>query len=202
MLHRLDDHHREVVPVFLDDFKSRLVTVRQSDDEIDDGVGDAMAHLDPVRAVPRTFGIGNDHAVIVHAMPESLEDRDLVLTGKGSGGSHGIKRGLRSCIAKHDALGAGNGLMKKGGKRHLFWRVDPKVPPAARNPFDRGSDIGVIVSQDMDPETHAGVDVLVAVNVLDPRFVSFGNVNRMRQSLIRAHSRKDNCLTVGCHLSA
>ncbi len=74
---------------------------------------DTVSHGQLAGRFPGAGRVGHPHAVVVGAMVETVEKRDLLLAGVPAGGADRIHGRLGSRVAEHHPLGTGARLVQE-----------------------------------------------------------------------------------------
>ena len=181
-LHRFDEHGGQIGPERLDRSQRLVGAVVEHDQLVGHAGGDA----------------GGDRyrpALTVHGHPpgEHLVEQPVVVVGErdhlrppGHGSRHSQRgeHGLRAGVAERDALGAGH---RRDERRHLAGerRLGADLEPEGELFGDRVDDERRRVAEEVHPEAHRDVEVLVAVDIPDLRSGRAGGDDRVDELLPR-----------------
>ena len=116
---------------------------------------------------------------VVSAVIGALEQGDSRPAGVGPGHPDGVHGGLRTGIAEHHQLGAGDSLAAQFGQRRLVGGMDTELGSTGDRSGHRRHHRGVGVAENVATEPHGQVDVLVAVDVDDSGSGTLGDVHRI-----------------------
>ena len=160
------------------------VVVLADQDQVADGGRDAGRCGDRRRHIARVVGreVVAPGDIVVPAVIVALELQDPLPTGEPPGEPDRVECRLGAGAAEDDSLGGRDHPDEPLGQLH-FERVGGREGDAVivHRPDDRRPDAAVVVAEQDGTEGVVEVDVLVAVDVPDPRALGSLHVERIRR---------------------
>lgn len=165
-LHGFDEDARQFVKVLADELQRAVLTVGQHEDVLDDLGRHARRH-------GQRLGLTVDHAshhqrAVGVAVVGAGEHHDFRAARRGARQPERRHHRLRAGVAEGDALHPGQ-LAEQFRGLPAQVRLGAQLHALRQTLLQRLHDEGRVVTEQVHPEAHGEVDVLVAVRVPDPR---------------------------------